>query len=302
MKKSDRIVTLLYLKNKFRLWRNISLFFAFITLLLLVNFMFGDTSIPGRDHIASIKISGIIFEDDYRSGVLEKLATNSKTKAVLVTINSPGGGIVGSEILYNNLREISKNKPVVIMMESLAASGGYMAAVAGDYIIAHNGTLTGSIGVLMESAEVTELAKKLGVNLRSYKSSPVKGYPSPLEKFDPVADRLIMGSIRDSYEFFAGLVYERRKDKMDPKKLKSILDGRVFTGRQALQSGLIDEIGGKAEALNYLKTATKLDTDNLPIKEVSLDKNDSGLLDQIFNLFPNLFSKTREAGIMAIMK
>jgi protease-4 len=155
-----------------------------------------------------------------------------------------------------------------------------MAAIAADHIIARNGTLTGSIGVIMQTSEFTELAKKLGVKFLTYKSSPLKGSPSPFEKSNPRADRAINASIKDSYQFFAELVKERRGAKLEDKT-HNILDGRIFTGRQALAKGLIDEIGGKNEALNYLNTIHKIDLEKFPVKKIELNKAESGLLGRL---------------------
>ncbi len=304
--KSNNLAAVIYLKNKVNKWKNVAFLFALFSLLLAFKLMNGgrlsDELVDGN-YIANINIEGIIFEDDYRSKVLEKVATEKNIKAVIININSPGGGIVGSEILFNDLRNIAKEKPMVVVMQSLAASGGYMAAVASDYIIAYNGTLTGSIGVLMESPEVTDLAAKIGVKFNSYKSSPLKGSPSPFEKSNSLVDRVIQESINDSYKFFADLVKERRGEKINAKLKHVIFDGRVFTGRQALEAGLIDQIGGKKEALTYLE-ANKIDVKKLPVKEVDIIEKKDIFLDRIFGLIP-FFNGAKNAisnkQIMAIM-
>ena len=281
---SDNFTALIHLRDKARKWKNIAYLMLVTIFLLSFRILFGSgndatQSIDTGEYIANINVEGIIMDDDYRTEMLEKIAAQKNIKAVIVNINSPGGGIVGSENLYSNLRAIAKNKPIVVVMGSLAASGGYMAAVAADHIIAHNGTLTGSVGVIMQTSEFTELANKLGVKFLTYKSSPLKGSPSPFEKSNPQVDRVINESIKDSYEFFSDLVKERRGNKL-PKNQSEILDGRVFTGRQALAKGLVDEIGGKAEALNYLSTQ-KIDIAKFPVKNIELSKPQSGLLGQL---------------------
>ena len=286
MNSSDGIAALIYLKNKVHKWKNIALLLAVVSVILLAKIFSGDSLSGGfseGDSIAEIKIDGIIFEDDYRSKILKKIAEEKSIKAVIVNIDSQGGGIVGSEILFHDLREIAKNKPIAVVMGSVAASGGYMAAIASDYIIAYNGTLTGSIGVLMESPEVTDLASKIGVKFNTYKSSPLKGSPSPFEKSNALVDKVIKDSIADSYEFFADLVKERRGKKLG-KNIDSILDGRIFTGRQALKAGLIDKIGGKEDALAYLSD-NKIDTKALPIKEVSITEEREKFFDKFFGIF-----------------
>jgi len=304
---SDNLAALIYLKDKVHKWKNIALLLAILSLLLVGKSIFGSKlsgdGFEGGDYIASIKINGVIMEDDHRSKVLKEIAEENSVKAVIVNIDSPGGGIVGSEILFNDLREIAIKKPIVVVMGSVAASGGYMAAVASDYIIAHNGTLTGSIGVLMESPEVTELANKIGVKFNTYKSSPLKGSPSPFEKPNPAVDLVIKESIADSFEFFSGLVQERRGDKIK-KTGRTVFDGRVFTGRQALEVGLIDEIGGTKEALTYLQN-NKIDTKKLSVHEVEIEEKDEKFFDKFFGFLPffdGVNSKSSSHQIMAILR
>lgn len=288
MNKSDNLAALIYLKSKVTKWKNIAILFAIILALLVFKNIFGSglsDNLADGSYIASIKIEGIITEDDYRDEILEKVAQEKSIKAVIINIDSPGGGIVGSEVLFKSLRDIAASKPIVVVMGSVAASGGYMAAIASDYIIAHNGTLTGSIGVLMESPEVTELASKIGVKFNTYKSSPLKGSPSPFEKPNPLVDKVINDSIKDSYDFFSDLVRQRRAKKLI-KETNVVLDGRVFTGRQALKVGLIDEIGGKEEALNYLARTYKIDTKKLAVKQVSIVKENTKLLDKFLGILP----------------
>ncbi len=307
MRNSDHLAALIYLKNKVHKWKNIALLFGIFALLILLKITFGSTLNKGpidSDFIASIKIEGAIFEDEYRHEVLAKLAEEKSVRAVIVNINSPGGGIVGSEMLYHDLRAIASKKPIVVVMESVAASGAYMAAVAADYIIAYNGTLTGSIGVIMESPEVTELAQKIGVKFNSFKSSPLKASPSPFEKTSPEVQKVVMSSINDSFLFFSELVKERREKRLNAKFLNEIFDGRVFTGRQALAVGLIDQIGGQEDALLYLE-ANKIDTKNLPVEKVDIIEKEEQFLEKFMGYLPFFSSvKSNNSGnkIMAIMQ
>lgn len=278
----DNFAALLYLKNQCRKWKNIAFLMLIVSFLLFFKLIShpsaGNIENDVSDYIATIKIDGIIFDDNYRTKILKKLATQNNIKAVIVNIDSPGGGVVGSEILYNNLREIAKYKPIVTVMGSMAASGGYMAAIASDYIIARNGTLTGSIGVIIQASEFTNLADKIGVKFLTYKSSPLKATPSPFEKTNPKVDQVINESIKDTYEFFSGLVLDRRDGKLNKKNLDHIIDGRIFTGRQAIKAGLIDEIGGEDEALAYLKTIGKIDIDNMEVKEIPIKEEERDFL------------------------
>lgn len=282
---SDNFTAAIHLRDQARKWKNISFLMIIAIALLAFRLLFGSSSgdvakdIDSGDYVASITIDGIIFDDDYRNEILEKIAEQKNIKAVIVNIDSPGGGIVGSENLYYNLSEIAKKKPIVVVMGSVAASGGYMASLASDYIIARNGTLTGSIGVIIQTSEFTELASKVGVKFLTYKSSPLKGSPSPFEKANPLADKVINESVKDSYAYFSSLVKERRDGKIKGD-FSQIADGRIFTGRQAFEAGLIDEIGGKAEAVKYLKSKN-IDTEKFPVRRVDLKKPDNTFLSKM---------------------
>jgi len=303
MSKGGQIPVVVYLRDKLQ-WSHRIIILLSIALLFFI-FKSGDATISQdvsiRPYIAKIVVSGEISEDDYRSEVLKKILVNDKIKAVIVVINSPGGTIVGSEIIYNELRNISLKKPMVVVMKSLAASGGYMASLASDHIIAHNGTLTGSIGVLMQSYEITRLAEKVGVKFQNYKSSVLKGSPSLFEKSNKSVDDAINQSIQDSYEFFADLVRQRRGAKL----LSPIsLDGRVLTGRQALKLGLVDEIGGEEDAIVYLQQKHNIDH-SLSIVDISLEKKETDFVDKIIDSLPfaqKANSAFSNKGIMAIFQ
>lgn len=307
MESPNNIAALIYLKDKVHKWKNIALLLAIFAVLVLIKSMFGDGLNDGmidENAIASIKIDSVIFEDEHRSKVLKELAEKDSIKAVIININSPGGGIVGSEILYNDLRAIAAKKPTVVLMGSVAASGGYMAAIASDYIVAHNGTLTGSIGVLMEAPNVSALAQKIGVDVHTYKSAELKGAPNPFDKSNPNVDRVIQESINDSYQFFTGLVKERRGEKLNKKMLNIAFDGRAFTGRQAAQIGLIDKVGSKEDVIKYLESV-KIDVKNLPIHDVEITEKDEKFLDKFLNILP-FYNRVKNASrgeeIMAIMQ
>lgn len=287
---NNGLAILIHIKSKLHKWKNIAILAIIFSVFLILNQVspsIFNSQIIEENFIAKINIEGVIFEDEFRDKTLQEVAKSKFIQAVIVNINSQGGGIVGSEILYNNLREIAKEKPLVVVMKSLAASGGYMASIASDYIIAHNGTLTGSIGVLMESPEITELARKIGIKLNSYKSSELKGAPSVFEKTSPKIDAVMQEAINDSHKFFSDLVKARRENKLHKEYLPQIFDGRIFTGRQALAVGLVDKIGGEKDALEYLKSQ-KIDVENLPLREVKISENKKRFFDKFFNLLPFL--------------
>jgi protease-4 len=308
MSSLDNLSALIYLKNKATKWKNISILLIILSVLFFIksnakDSLSNNSLHSASDYIASITIDGIIFENDHRSIVLKKILEEDSIKAVIVNIDSPGGGIVGSEILFEELRKISEKKPIVAVMGSVAASGGYMAAIASDYIIARNGTITGSIGVLMESPDLTNLTDKIGIKFNHYKSSPIKGSPNPFEKTNSKIDKIINDSVMDSFYFFADLVKERRGKKLKGN-LSEIFDGRIFTGRQAVKVGVIDEIGGIDQAILYLNKNHNIKKD-LEIKKIDLvKKEDSFFLKEIFGSLINTdhnFIKSQNR-IMSILK
>jgi len=248
------------LKKRAKLWQAIAIF-AIIAAIFIVNGKFGGSSFG---HIAVINVEDVILQDDYRNKKLEDIAESKSVKAVIVNINSPGGSTAASEELYLALRDIAANKPVVAVMQTYAASGGYLTAVGADYIVARNGTLTGSIGVLAQNMEFTDLAKKFGVNIAVNKTSKFKANPNPLEKFDTQGLAVQKELIKDFYDYFVETIANRRK--LTLTQVKKLADGRVYTGRQAAKNGLIDAIGGKKEALAWLKTQHDIDLDTKQYK------------------------------------
>lgn len=233
------------------------------------------------DYIALIKIENVIFEDEKTDKLLKKVLEDKSAKSLILEINSPGGTTVGAEKIYEKLLIIKKDKPVVAVLGTMATSGGYLAAIGADHIIAHRMTLTGSIGVLVQTSEVTDLAEKLGVKFQNFKSSPLKAAPNPMEKLTPDVEKAIMGVINDSYNYFVDLVSLNRKI---PKELAlKIADGRIYTGRQALELNLIDSLGTIDDAEKWLKEQKKL-PEGLKIKHIK-EKKSNELLEMIFNEF-----------------
>lgn len=225
---------------------------------------------PRGPHIAKVQVSGVIFGNEKRQKLLADLA-KSDAKGVLLEIDSPGGGVTASEDLYEAIRLVAKDRPVVAVVKTLAASGGYVAAIAADHIVARKTSITGSIGVLAQYPNFTEFLKTVGVQVETVKSSPLKAAPSGVEPTSPEARKALEALILDSYAWFKGIVGERRG--LEGAALAGVSDGRVFTGRQAMELKLVDEIGGEAEAIAWLKTKG-VDVE-LPVKEWK--PRDSGL-------------------------
>ncbi|MGB1548460.1 MAG: signal peptide peptidase SppA [Alphaproteobacteria bacterium] len=218
-------------------------------------------------HIARIDISGVIVNDRERDEVLEEIAANSRIKALLVRIDSPGGTVVGGEALYGGLRRIAEKKPVVAVLDTVAASGAYMTAIAADYIVAREGTITGSIGVVFQTAEITTLLEKLGIETTAIKSAPLKASPSPLEKLTPEVREATQALVDDMFELFIGMVATRRG--LPKEEVRRLADGRVYTGRQALAERLVDALGGEEVALSWLREVRKVDP-ALPVRDIEV--------------------------------
>jgi protease-4 len=261
------------LKRRLTFWRIVAVVLAVGLLVAL----FSDTEGLPRKSIAVLDVSSIITDDQDRIDALDDLADNARVKALIVHIDSPGGTVVGGENLYTTLRRVAEKKPVVAVLGDLATSAGYMTAIAADHIVARQGTITGSIGVLMQTVEVTGLLEKLGINAEAIKSSPLKASPSPLEKTSPEAREAAEDIIKDMYAMFVDMVAERRGMAHD--RVVQLADGRVYTGRQAVANGLIDAIGGEREALDWLKSAKGVDS-SLPLVDVEIHHKE-GLLSSL---------------------
>jgi protease-4 len=238
-------------------------------------------ALPGAS-VALLEVHGIIFDDTDRIEALDDVADDDQVKALIVHIDSPGGTVVGGENLYLALRRVAEKKPVVAVMAELATSAGYMVALGTDHLVARQGTVTGSVGVLMQTTEITGLLDKLGITAETIKSAPLKATPNPLEKLTPEGRAAAEDIIQDMYGMFVDMVTERRG--MDRDRALKLADGRVYTGRQAIANGLVDEIGGEREARAWLKGTRNID-DRLPITEVEIRQRQSfleGILDDLF--------------------
>ena len=262
------------LKRRVRRWR-----FAAIalTIFIVLGFGFGfisDWLEETSPHIARIEITGVIEDDLARNEKFTQIADDPHVKAVILHLNTPGGTVVGGESLYNIIKNIRAKKPVVAVMGDMATSAGYMIALGTDRIYAHNGTLTGSIGVLLQSVEITELAKKIGVTMDTVKSAPLKGSPSPFEKMSPAVRTSMQNVINSFYIIFIDMVVRERK--LSRAAVFELADGRVYTGVQALNLKLIDAIGDEQEALAWLKQNRKIDT-SIAIRDVNLEPKQSKL-------------------------
>ncbi|TCS61628.1 signal peptide peptidase SppA [Varunaivibrio sulfuroxidans] len=295
---ADKIIHHRRLKRYLTLWRAVAIA-ALAVIAVMVFGVHARDALRGRAHIARLHIDGVIHEDTILETRLRKLADDTKTQAVIVRIDSPGGTVVGGENLFYGLRGIAEKKPVVVVMGSTATSAAYMAAIAADRIFARAGSITGSIGVVLQSAEISGLLGKIGITPITIKSSPLKAQPNFTEPLDPAARKANRDVVMDLYAMFVDLVAERRH--MTPTQIGVVADGRVFTGRQALKAGLIDEIGAEPEALRWLHTQRGLDA-KLPVVDVSAPPPIGGWFSQLTGMIgKTLFSeRVRLDGVLAL--
>ena len=257
-------------------WRGVLVTLGILVVLGIIGALLGDR--PRGPHIARFHLTEVIYDDPARTQLLRDLRENEDVKALIVHVSSPGGTTVGSEVAYEGLRAIAGDKPVVAVMGEVAASGGYISAIAADHVIARGNTITGSIGVLYEYPDVTELMGKIGVEMQTLRSSELKAEPSPFRPPSPAGLAAQRVLVEDSFNWFRGLVAERRG--LEGAALDRVADGRVFTGRQALDLGLIDALGGEEAARDWLESRDPVlaDLDVLTWEPEREDQGFSGLL------------------------
>ncbi|WP_018182304.1 signal peptide peptidase SppA [Kaistia granuli] len=257
---ADQIIDRRRLRRKLTTWRILAFVAAVLAIvgasLLAVG---GTEALTGRSrpHIARLTLSGFISDNRAQLDLIEKLGDSPAVRGVIVSINSSGGATTGGEALYDAIRKLSAKKPTVAAIRTVGASAAYMSAIAADHVVAYRTSITGSIGVLFQSPEVSGAMEKLGIKLTEVKSSPLKAAPSPFAPPTPEALAVIDSLVRDTYGWFVDIVAERRK--FDRPKALGLADGRVFSGHQALEAGLIDEIGGEEVAIAWLARAKGVD-------------------------------------------
>ncbi len=265
---ADAIVDRRRLRRKLTFWRVLA---AVIVLLAAGGFalvlMPGNRLLSSGSYIARINISGLIRNNSDRVEALARLA-KSRAKAVILHVDSPGGTTSGAQQLYDALRALQAKKPMVVVVDGLAASGAYIAALSSDHIIAHDTSLVGSIGVLFQYPNFTDALKTLGIQVETIKSTPLKAEPSGFEPTSPEARAAIQAVVLDSYAWFKNLVQTRRK--MDAVQLAAVDDGRVFTGRQGLGLKLVDALGNEQTARTWLAQVKNVPAD-IPVRDYSLE-------------------------------
>ncbi|AWN51026.1 signal peptide peptidase SppA [Methylobacterium sp. 17Sr1-1] len=253
------------LRRKLSVWRAIG-----IGALIVAAGAVGWRAAGGRGlsavtpQIARISIDGFIAGSEKTRELMKRVGESSAVSGVVVAINSPGGTTTGSEELFRNLRALAEKKPIVAFVDGTAASGAYITAIAADHIVARETSLVGSIGVLFQYPELSGLLDKVGVKVEEVKSSPLKAEPSGFHPTPPEARAALQAIVGDTFGWFKDLVAERRK--MNPDQIKAVADGRVFSGRQSVPLGLIDETGNERQAIAWLEREKGVAKD-LPVRD-----------------------------------
>ena len=252
------------LKRRLVFWRTFAV--VAVVAALIVSTRGGGGGLPGGTHVARLSVTGLITENRKLTEAIDKLADDSEVKALIVAIDSPGGTVSGGESLHNAIARVATKKPVVAVMGGVAASAGYMIAVSTERIFARESTITCSIGVLMETGEISGLLEKLGITAETIVSGPLKDQPGLTHKLSDQGREMVHGLVQDMYDQFVGMVAKGRH--MTPEAVRKIGDGRPCTGRQALPQGLIDQIGEERDARAWLAANKDVPT-SLPTEDVT---------------------------------
>ena len=267
---------------------------GFIALIILfIGITFFDSIFNKQDnYIAKVSIENIIYTDDDFLILLDDLKNDKNVKAILVDLNSPGGTIVGSQTIYNKLKSLGENVPIAVSMKEVAASGGYLISLAADRIFCYKGTITGSVGVILQTVNLNNLLEKIGLEPLIVKSGSMKSVPNPFEKVDEEKKKKIISLVDNMAKQFLNLVIQSRN--LSKKEIDLISDGSVFTGAQAKEISLVDEIGDEQDAITWLKKKADLDDKT---KVLEIKKPESFLNDINLNT-SNILKKM--SGILAI--
>jgi protease-4 len=260
------------LRRSVSIWRGAGIAALLIAIGALTLSNDNFSAFTGEKQIARVTITGTITEDRDQLKLLKDLADDNSISGVLLFINSPGGTTTGGEALFEGIRALAKKKPVVAEFGTVAASAAYIAGLATDHIVARGNSITGSVGVIVQWPEFVQLLDKIGVKVNEVKSGPLKASPSPFEPLDDASKKVAENMVADGFKGFVGLVESRRGVKA--ADVPGLLDGRIFSGREALQYKMVDEIGGEDEAVKWLK-----DTKGVPQKAKVVDRkaaNDGG--------------------------
>lgn len=225
---------------------------------LIASFTGLGDRLSGGDHIARVELNGFIDFNDPLLELLEALGEDDDTQAVILRVNSPGGIAVAGEALFEALRDLNDDKPVVTVIDGMGTSAAYLAASATEHIVARNGSIVGSIGVLMQFPDVSGLLDHIGVTMHEVRSGELKAQPSVFAPPSEEAVEALNALISDNFDWFVDQIEERRG--LTEATIRGF-EGTVFTGTRAQALGLVDAIGGEEEAKAYLASEHSIDSD-----------------------------------------
>ncbi len=238
------------LRRRLSLWRGLAITGLVLAIGGYILSADQTSGLFAQKHIARVAIEGTIVDDRAQLEMLAKLREARNVAGVILYVNSPGGTTTGGEALHDEIRRLAEKKPVVAQFGTVAASAGYIVGLAADHIIARGNTITGSVGVLIQWPEVSELMGKVGVKMNEVKSGELKASPSPFAPADEPSLQVVREMINDSFRWFGSLVESRRGIKL--ADVPGLAQGRIFSGREALNHKMIDAIGGETEAKAWL--------------------------------------------------
>src|SRR5947207_7444920 len=231
------------LRRRLSLWRALAVLAAVAVLGFLIFASSEGAGLAEGRQIARVSLEGIITENRDQLRLLKRVADNKQVVAVILFINSTGGTTTGGEALFEAIREVAKVKPVVAQMGTIATSAAYIAGLATDHMVARGNSITGSVGVIFQWAEVSQLMDKLGVKMNEVKSGPLKANPSPFQPVDAAGRAAAEQMVAESQRWFVGLVANRRG--IDTAGVAGLEQGRIYSGREAFANKLVDQIGGE---------------------------------------------------------
>ncbi len=210
--------------------------------------------LPVGDRVAVLRISGVIVNPMPVVKKIHSLSRDKSVKALVIRVDSPGGSVGASQEIYRAIERFKEGgKPVVVSMGNVAASGGYYVSAPADFIYANEGTITGSIGVIVQHVAYRELMKKIGISATSIKTGKFKDTLNPFRELTPEEKKYLKDTLTEVYEQFIRAILKYRKDKVEEERLREVADGRVITGESALKLGLIDALGGLEDAVKKAK-------------------------------------------------
>ncbi|MCS7307769.1 MAG: signal peptide peptidase SppA [Aquificaceae bacterium] len=246
--------------------------------------------LPMGERVAVLKVKGAIVDPDRIVAKVQQAKEDKSIKALVLRVDSPGGSVGASQEIYRSLEEFkSSGKPLVVSMGNVSASGGYYISSPADVIFANPGTITGSIGVIVQHTEVKDLLEKVGIKTTAIKTGKFKDTLSPLKSLTEEEKEYIQNTIQDAYEQFIQAVLKHRAKKISEQKLRDIADGRIFTGKVARELGLVDELGNLQDAINRAKKLA-----NVPDARVFYMEERKGffrrLLEEDFQGFTNHYT------------